>query len=171
MTRIFARLAPAAVVAVLTLVAVLPWGLPPASRFYLPLLPLTAIHYWALRRPEFCPEWLAFASGLTVDVLSDGPLGFWALVYLACFALARIQANWGAVGPLGRWLAFLFALLFIAGLEWMLASLIFGQLADGRPFAIAGAAAGLGYPFLAALMRALEGGHSERENRNLVRGS
>ena len=83
------RLVPALSVAVLVMVAVLPWGLPPDGRFVLPLLPFIAIHYWTSRHPEKLAEWVPFAAGLTVDVLSNGPLGYWSLIYLTAVRVGR----------------------------------------------------------------------------------
>lgn len=41
--------APIGSVAVLALIAALPLGVPAEDRFFLPLLPVVAIHYWTLR--------------------------------------------------------------------------------------------------------------------------
>ncbi len=54
--RILARLGPTLPVLALVLVAALPWGLPPEGRFFLPLIPFVAVHYWALRHPAALPD-------------------------------------------------------------------------------------------------------------------
>ena len=82
-------------IAVLTLLAALPWGLPTEDRFFLPLLPVVAIHYWALRRPEVLPEWFVFLAGLLLDVFTHGPLGYWPLVYLVAYALGVLGSEAG----------------------------------------------------------------------------
>ena len=73
---------PAAVLLVAVLVAAVPWGLPPETKAALPLLPYLGVHYWTERRPAAMPDWLVFLAGFATDVLGQGPLGYWALIYL-----------------------------------------------------------------------------------------
>mgnify|MGYP001358435982 CR=1 FL=1 len=78
-------------VVLVTFLAALPWGLPAEFRLVLPLLPFLAIHYWTLRRIALVPDVLAFVTGLAFDFLSDGPLGFWAMmVFLGLLTIGFI---------------------------------------------------------------------------------
>lgn len=139
MLRLLAQAAQLAVIVALTVLATLPLGLPEEARYVLPLLPLAAIHACVLRRPPhdtrvLVPEWLAFACGLALDVLSQGPLGFWAFVYLASYALAL--AAWPLARRGSPWrLALLVAMLAAAvAIAWVLASLYGGKPASPAPW-------------------------------------
>lgn len=161
---------PAITVAVLALVAVLPWGLPPDGRFVLPLLPFIAIHYWASRHPDRLSEWAPFAAGLSVDVLSNGPLGYWSLIYLAGYMIAVEAHLVRGTGPWGRWLVFLTSLVVLVAAAWGIASLYYLELAAWRPFAWAALMAGLAYPAFALILRSLDPDPVRRTNDRLVRG-
>lgn len=168
--RILAHIVPSLSIAVLTLLAALPWGLPSEGRFFLPLLPFVAIHYWTLRHAERVPEWMVFLSGLTLDVLTNGPLGYWALIYLVGYVLAVASTPWAEDGAIGRWLLFLAALVLLAVAEWTLSSLYHFELADWRPFAWAAVATAFVYPLFAFLLRSLDPDHGQRRNLSFERG-
>lgn len=168
--RLLASLGPPLTVFALALLAALPWGLPSDGRFFLPLLPFVAIHYWALRHAERMPEWVVFLAGLTLDVLTNGPLGYWALIYLLGYIIAVLQAPWGQDGVLWRALLFLAALAVLAVAEWGLSSLYYFEWADWRPFAWAALAAGLVYPVFAAVLRSLDPEHGRPRNVTFERG-
>lgn len=164
------RVVPALSVAVLVLVAVLPWGLPPDGRFVLPLLPFIAIHYWTSRHPEKLAEWVPFAAGLAVDVLSSGPLGYWSLIYLVGYVLAEEAHLVTGTGPGGRWLIFLTSLVLLVAAGWAIASLYYLEIAEWRPFAFAAVLAGLFYPAFALILRSLDPDPVRRGNDRLIRG-
>lgn len=156
--------------AVLTLLATLPWGLPPEARFFLPLLPFTAIYFWVVRRPGLMPEWAVFLAGLTTDVLTHGPLGFWSLVYLVGYIFARAlpQTPFGA--PLQRWAYFCLALCLLGAVQWVIASIYFLALAEWRPLASGTLAAALSYPVIGLIFRPLNSLWMSPENGLLKRG-
>ena len=58
----------------------------PISRIFgsslMPAFAFMAIYYWAVVRPELFPAWAVLALGLLSDLLSGGPIGLWAFVYL-----------------------------------------------------------------------------------------
>jgi rod shape-determining protein MreD len=170
MTNAAGRFIPALSVAVLALVAVLPWGLPPDGRFVLPLLPFIAIHYWASRHPDRLAEWVPFVAGLAVDVLSNGPLGYWSLIYLVGYMIAVEAHLVTAAGPAGRWFIFLTSLALLVAAAWGIASLYYLELAAWRPFAWAALLAGLAYPVFALILRSLDPDPIRRSNDSLVRG-
>lgn len=168
--RILARVGPSLTVLALVLIAALPWGLPPDGRFFLPLIPFVAVHYWALRHPERMPEWVVFVAGLMLDVLTNGPLGYWALMYLMGYILAVLSVPWANEGVVGRWMLFLAALLALAIAEWALSSLYYFEFADWRPIAWAALGAGLVYPLFAAVLRSLDPEHGRPRNVTFERG-
>ena len=170
-TRVLIALLPALSIVTATLLASLPWGLPAESRFVMPFLPFVAIHYWLLRQPHRVPEWLVFACGLGLDVLTNGPLGFWSLIYLVGFAFAHLQVSWDSDTPLSRAILCLVALAVIGLAEWTLSSLYFWQTADWRPLAIAVVWAALSYPLIAVALHLLEVDRPRRINARLERGA
>jgi rod shape-determining protein MreD len=152
------NMVPLASVAVLTLAAALPIGWPTEIHSYMPLLPYTAIHFWAVRRPAQMPEWGVFLAGLTTDVLahgSHGPLGFWALMFLigvVAVDATRDMPDWGA---LGRWGQFCGTLLVLGVSQWLVASIYEVKLQDWRPLLLAITIAALSYPVIGFALRPL----------------
>ena len=120
------------------LLAVLPWGATEPVRLILAFLPLALVHYWSLRRPDLVAPALVFAVGLLVDLLGQGPLGYWALLALLVSALGRLQAAmWTPSTAVGRAMGFL-AAMGVAGVAgWGIASLYMGETTDPQPFAMA----------------------------------
>lgn len=116
---------PGLVSLVLVLLGSLPIGVP----FLGPVLPafgLIAVHVFALQRPDLMPHWLAFALGLVTDLLSGGPLGLTALVFLGVQALSASQRRVliGRPFVLG-WAAFVAVALAAAGVSWLIACVYF----------------------------------------------
>lgn len=145
-------------IALVTFLAALPWGIPAEFRLTLPLLPFLAIYYWTLRRIELVPEVLVFAAGLTFDFLSDGPLGFWALIYLAGYALTlRAATSLLAGSAPGRLLLLAGSLLTLSVVEVSVSSIYFNTTADWWPPLSAAIIALLLYPGLAALLHPIGG--------------
>lgn len=143
---------PALVVALLTFAAVLPWGTSQWMHFFLPLLPLVAIHYWVIRRPAVMPVWFVFLCGLFLDALSNGPLGFWSFIYLIGYSLASLARDTKvARGVMTRWLEFIVCMSFVALAVWMLSSFYFTRVFDWRPLAACVAVTALVYPLLALM--------------------
>lgn len=136
------KVLPALSIAVLALIAALPLGLPGDYRFAPAMAPLAAIHFWASRHLEnpklpTMPAWLAFTAGLVVDVTTNGPLGFWALIYLAGLAVTLVIGPQLAAAGLGRWLRFAAVATLMAVLQWLIASAYFGTVVDLQPIALA----------------------------------
>lgn len=50
---------------------------------------LIALFIWSIRRPWFLNPLTLLVIGLLHDLFSGGPLGIWALAYLAAFTFAR----------------------------------------------------------------------------------
>jgi rod shape-determining protein MreD len=163
------NLLPAGSVALLAVLAVLPWGAADAIRFALPLLPLTAIHHWNARRPAQLPAPFVFAVGLAMDVATHGPLGYWSLLALIAAALARYERKAvPALGPLGRYALFGFAMLLLAVIGWAVASLYFLRLIEWRPLLSSALAAVVAYPLLASLLGPIERLWAETPPRQIL---
>lgn len=164
-------IAPFASIAFFTVLAALPWGLPTEDRFFLPLLPCVAIHYWAMRRPDHVPEWFVFAAGLLLDVFTHGPLGYWSLIYLLAQSLGVLGTEairsgvWVRLGLFG---ASLVAVTFVS---WVVASVYFLELADWMPYARAAIMAALASIVIIPVLHILDAPRSERGMPQLSRGS
>ena len=154
----------------LTLIATLPWGLPSEYRFFLPLLPVVAIHFWSLRYPGLVPEWYVFMMGLSLDILTHGPLGYWSLVYLITHFLAVVSAPLADRGQLARLALFGLALGLVAAISWMISSLYFLELADAWPYATGAGLAACGAIVLIPLLHAFDPAGGGRDNTRLARG-
>lgn len=156
------RLLPSLLILALTLFAALPWGVESDYRFVLPHLVYAVIHYFTLRREAQVPEIIVFTSGLTLDVLTGGPLGYWSLVFLIGYAIAALQAPAMGSGRGRRWALAAMALALVALFEWALASLYYLELADWRPIALGAAGVALAYPMLAFVLQSFASASSAR---------
>jgi rod shape-determining protein MreD len=158
-------------VLILAVLAVLPWGGSDSVRFAIAMLPMMAIQYWATRRPQMMPISLVFAAGLLLDVLTHGPLGFWALLALAASALGRSDGALSSRSTaLGRAVGYAFAMFALAGLAWVIASVYFNRLVDWRPMVNGAAFTVLLYPLLALLMMPVDRAWDAPRSRFFVRG-
>lgn len=162
---------PVATVAILTVAAILPWGLPVEDRFVLPLLPIVAIMYWTLDRDAWLPEWAAFLAGLMLDVLTQGPLGYWALIYLVAYVAAVFVSHLCFETALGWSAAFASAIVAVTTFAWLAASVYFLEVLDWRPY-VRSAAFALAAACLIMGARALFGSKNQRDRAvRLTRGS
>jgi rod shape-determining protein MreD len=157
-------------VAALTLIAVLPWGLPSEDRFVLPLLPVIAIHYWGLRQPDDLPEWFVFLAGLGLDILTNGPLGYWSLIYLVSYFLGVISIPLGVRGQMTRIVLFLLALAVVTAAAWSISSIYELERADWRPYATGTAYAALASLIILPLLHAFAAGGKMSSQPSLYRG-
>ncbi len=165
------RIAPPLSVVALTVLSALPWGVAADSRFVLPLLPVVAIHYWVLREyASALPEWFVFACGLLLDVLTNGPLGFWSMIYLFAYALATLSIPWSREGVFGRWLLLLAALALLSFCAWIISSLYAVEVVDWQPFAWGAMAAGLTHPLFALVLLGSRSNRQRGKNVLFERG-
>lgn len=158
MTKRPQAIAAASTALLATLIAAMPWGLPPEFRLLPPLLPFLVIHYWTMRDLALIPELLVFASGLALDIVSGGPMGYWALIYLTGYALTlAVLSTPLAAHALARWLLLGLVLAVLSAVEVMLAAVYFNAEADWSPPLFAALVATLFYPLVAAPLRAIAG--------------
>jgi rod shape-determining protein MreD len=137
--------------------AVLPFGVGDTVRTCVSFLPLVVTHYWSARRPNLLPVTVIFACGLAIDVLSHGPIGFWAFMMLAVGALARLEETLtGQSTATGRAAVFAIAMVVVAALSWAVASLYIGQAIDGQPMLLAALVAIGTYPIAAILLMPID---------------
>ena len=144
-----ATVLPALIVLVAVIVCAIPWGLPDGATFILPLVTATPIFYLAAQAEHGVPVWLAFLAGLATDILTAGPLGYWALIFLLTHSLAKAYRQTNTRGSFaGLWLGFALSLVVVAALGWALASLYFVRFIDWRPMVIGVVSATLLFPLV-----------------------
>lgn len=148
MRRLTQALLPGLLLLAATLAAAAPWGLPGGATYIPPLATVMLLFILAAEDEPALPAWPAFAAGLATDLLTAGPLGFWALIYLMTYTLARgfspETRHWQL---LALWVCFAFTIAIVAGAAWGVASLYFVKPVDWRPL-VTGAAVVLGlFPF------------------------
>lgn len=148
---------PAASILFLALIALLPWGGGDVARFAAAMMPMFAIRFWSLRRPATVPAALAFVTGLLLDVVSYGPLGFWALIALAALALARIEGSFHHASLPSVTIGWLAATaIALAALAWIVSSIYFNRPVPWQPTLIGAALSALLSPVLGFLLDPLD---------------
>ena len=135
-----------------TLAAALPWGLPADACLVLPLLPYAVLHVATVTRDGAVPEWLAFVAGLALDLLTGGPLGYWALVYLAGYGATVLALPWARRGRGPALAVYGATLAWLAGVEAALSTLALGAAPDARSLIEAAGWAVVAYAALAVLV-------------------
>lgn len=128
-------LAPALVTLAFVFIGRAPLGVPNLGSIA-PLLPLAAVFFWTVRRPDLLSPLVVFLIGLVDDALAGTPFGLGALVLLT--------VRWTVVGQRRVFLGKPFALTWwgfaivapvaVAG-AWLLGGLARGALAPGGPIA------------------------------------
>lgn len=100
-----------------------------------PALPMIAVYYWAVHRPDLLPFSVVFLAGLLLDILAGAPLGLHSFVFLVCQFLVVSQRRLLIGQPfLFLWCGFAVVEILAMLLEW----LAFGIYANdfqsiGRP--------------------------------------
>ena len=127
---------PALSVLFAVLATVVPWGLPADATFILPLVVVMMVFCWSALRGTVLPPYLAMLLGLLTDVMSGGPLGFWALMTLiAATAGARAPSLTDGQDLNRLWLVWGAVAGVVACFGWLLASLYFLRWIDWWPIA------------------------------------
>jgi rod shape-determining protein MreD len=126
---------PALSVLFAVLATAVPWGLPADATFILPFVVVMMVFCWRTIPGAVLLPAVAVLLGLLVDIVSGGPLGYWALM-----ALIGATAG-GHSGPLGEeghnvvtlWLIWTALVCTLAGFGWVLASVYFFRWIDWWP--------------------------------------
>lgn len=158
-------------VLLLLLTGMTPLGLSGDIRFLPPGLVHAAIHFWSVRDARSMPYWLIFLFGLAVDIVSYGPLGYWAVVYVTGIYVARwlpgpAEESHGAIRG---WLGMAVVATITSVVAWLLASGYFMQAIPAAPFVKSTAALIILYPFLAWALSVVARATQERRALNLER--
>jgi len=141
---------PSLVLFLAVVVAAVPWALPAAAGFILPLLLIIFIFALTMQQKRELPTISVFAAGLLMDVLTAGPLGYWAIIFLLTHTLAGIYSRRAKNKRFGTlWLAFAGTAAAASIFGWALASIYFVRIIDWQPMFIGGAVAVALFPLLA----------------------
>ncbi len=98
-----------------------------------PIFPLVIVFFWSVYGPDYLPPFSVFLIGLLQDLLTGGPLGLWAAVYLVTQFIVMSQRAYF----LGReqkvvWIGFAFASAGAGLILWLVMSLMSGALLPVR---------------------------------------
>ena len=121
------QLVPASLVLILVVLQALPWHLPGLAEA-MPALPMIAIYYWSVYRPDLLVPSVAFATGLVNDIVLGAPIGISSLAFLVIQGMTASQTRFfNGKSFLVIWSGF--ALLAASALfvEFALSSIVFGR--------------------------------------------
>jgi len=145
---------PSLILLLAVVVAAVPWALPVAAGFVLPLQLNIFVFALSLQREYVLPTLSVFAAGLLMDVLTAGPLGYWAIIFLITHTLARFLAR--RTTPISfpmLWVTFAATAATASITGWALASLYFVRLIDWQPMLIGATAAVALFPLISWPLR------------------
>ena len=118
------KMAPIAVTVLLVMIALMHIPVPGFAELA-PMLPVMAVYYWSLHRPELLPFWAVFLIGLVIDTLTGGTLGFNALMLLLVAAFMRPQRRYlFERGFAVHWIVFMVVVAVFEFLRWVLMAAI-----------------------------------------------
>lgn len=136
------------------LAAAVPWGLPGEATFILPFIAFLLVFLFAARPERQVPVWLVFLIGLGADVLTAGPLGYWAFIYTIGHTLARLLTARRPFNSLsGLWLSFAVTATAAAAIGWLLACVYYLRVIDWWPITLGVGCAIALFPLFAWRMR------------------
>jgi rod shape-determining protein MreD len=118
------------------LATAVPWGLPGDATFILPLVMVAMVFCWRSFPGVVFSSTLAMLLGLLADLMSGGPLGFFALMMLTAATAggyARPLAE--TKNYFGLWVVCALLIGVLACFGWLLASLYFVRWIDWWPIA------------------------------------
>lgn len=134
--QIIRNLLPIESALVLLLLGGIIWPIPYVGEVT-PSLPLVAVFYWAIYRPDLFRPWFVFLLGLLNDALHYMPLGFSAVLFLGIYQLAYANRRYFA-GQVFYVIWFGFAVLAIlsAFATWSALSLYYGAALTVLPVVV-----------------------------------
>ena len=140
----------------LIMVAMIPLRVPLLTPV-IPALPLIAVYYWSVYKPNLMPIWAIFLIGLFHDLLTAGPAGVGILSLLLVYGLvASLRRLLVGAGFLAIWLVFVPVAAAASLSTWLLTCLIETRLFDLEPTLFQYFATIAGYPCLAWVLSQLQ---------------
>lgn len=102
--------------------------------YVMPVLTLIPIFYWGKLQISEVPYWFAFIIGLLTDIMSGTPIGMSAMLYLLFLALLHSQSKYlHKEGFVIIWMYFAVLLTVISIFQWLIISLLNGQVYSTVP--------------------------------------
>ena len=167
---LLSRVAPSAAILLAVLVCALPWGLAPELRLIPPMVAYAVIHRCVERRGGYAPDWLVFLAGFATDVVGQGPLGYWSLIYLCGFTMVRSATANHSPGALAGIGLFVVTVACLTLMQWSVASIYYLRAVDVWPLAAAAGTATVAYLLLMLLLPERRSSLPPRINSRLERG-
>lgn len=131
------NLLPALSVLFAVVATAVPWGLPADATFILPLVVVMMVFCWRVIPGGALPPAAAVGLGLLADLMSGGPLGYWALMCLIAATVGGRQGSLGEGRDIGvHWLIWIVFVSVLGGFGWLLASLYYFRWIDWWPIAV-----------------------------------
>ncbi len=112
-----------------------------------PIIPLVVVFFWSIYAPDYLPSVSVFLIGILQDLLTGGPLGLWAVVYLVTqFVVMSQRAYFHGREQKVVWLGFALVAGGVSLMVWLVMSLMSGVLLPIRTLVGQMAATVLIYP-------------------------
>ncbi|MEK9946021.1 MAG: rod shape-determining protein MreD [Alphaproteobacteria bacterium] len=152
LTQVARNGTPGLLTLILVLFSLAPYNFPGSAQL-VPPLALMAVFHWGIYRPDLLPGPLAFVLGLLQDVLSGGPLGMWAAVFLLVLVVTASQRRF-FLGKMFvvEWLGFALVVPVVFLANWIIGSIYIGAIVDPGALLIQGVLAVAFYPSLSWVM-------------------
>jgi rod shape-determining protein MreD len=118
------RSAPVVLTLFLVLVGAVPTHVPLLAQA-MPALPLVAVFFWAVRRPDIMSPWMILAVGLFQDILLGAPLGSGPISMLVLYAAVESSRKLLTDDNVAaHWLVFFIAMALAVTALWAWSTLI-----------------------------------------------
>jgi rod shape-determining protein MreD len=152
LTQVARNGTPGLLTLILVLFSLAPYNFPGSAQL-VPPLALMAVFHWGIYRPDLLPGPLAFVLGLLQDMLSGGPLGMWAAVFLLVLVVTASQRRF-FLGKMFvvEWLGFALVVPVVFLANWIIGSIYIGAIVDPGALLIQGVLAVAFYPSLSWVM-------------------
>jgi rod shape-determining protein MreD len=144
----------------LAIMGIVSWGFTPTEMSVAFLFIVTAvIFFWNNLVPEHVSPLVIFLTGLVIDALSNGPLGYWAAIYLLTIPFSAVAAY--LLPGNGFTVMYIRYCLCVAGLAatgWAMASLYAVQYTTVPQFVVGAVVPMIMFPMIYILLWSLDVG-------------
>jgi len=164
-------LLPALSVLFAVIATAVPWGFPAGATFILPLVVVMMMFCWRALPGVTLSPMVAMLLGLLTDIMSGGPLGFWALLALigsSAGAYARTLGAGREMAPL--WFIWTVLAPGLALFGWLLASAFFLRWVDWWPILVGAVASVALFPVVLKGLLWIDRGNLGSRARETYRG-
>lgn len=134
---------PSFLVIIAVLFAAAPLGLNGDAVLVLQIVPYMMAHLFLARGAGLVPSPVMFFAGMTLDITSGGPLGYWALIYLFGMLVVRLLPVELLETRIGRLFGLLLVVFALAAAQVGIASLYLLDWVEWRSVLVATLIAGV----------------------------